>query len=421
MAGFMLATIILSLSLLLLLHSTAESQSIVKTLPGFDGDLPFNLETGYISVGKNNEQQLFYYFIESERDPEKDPLLLSIAGGPGCSSFSTLAFEFGPITFDSSTFGWSLPSLLINPYSWTKMANIIFLDWPVGAGFSYATTPQGYHTSESSAPQDIHMFLWKWLLNHSKFINNRLYLQGESYGGKIVPMVAWEISKANERGLLPQISLHGYLVGSPATYVHGATNDRMLHALNLGLISYQYFKEAESSCNGEYVDINNRQCQSAIEVINECLDDIDRFQILEPACPKINNLVKRDQTHLTSFNILLPPQTLKHPLCRDEYRTISQDWANNPSVKNALGVREGTKQVWIRVNESVLVDKNVVSTIEYHLLLAKKGYHGLTIYNGDHDLTAPYFSCLKWIHSLHLLLDDNWRLGKSTGKLQGSP
>lgn len=41
------------------------------------------------------------------------------------------------------------------------MANIIFLDWPVGAGFSYATTPEGYHTSDSESPEDIYAFLRK--------------------------------------------------------------------------------------------------------------------------------------------------------------------------------------------------------------------------------------------------------------------
>ncbi|KAI3445876.1 hypothetical protein Pfo_002541 [Paulownia fortunei] len=394
MAGFGLTTITLSLSLhttlLLLLLTTAESQSVIKTLPGFDGDLPFKLETGYIGVGKNHEQQMFYYFIESEGDPEKDPLVLSLTGGPGCSSFSSLVFEFGPITFDSSTFGWSLPSLVPNRYSWTKMANIIFLDWPVGAGFSYANTTEGYHTSDSASLKDICLFLRKWLLNHPRFIKNHLYIQGESYGGKIAPMVAWEISKANERGLLPQMSLQGYFIGNPGTYVHGAMNDRLSYAHNLGLISDEYLKYVD-------LDITNLQCLSALRVINECLDGIDFYQILDPACPK-TNLVKRDQT--------------------DMYRVISENWANNLIVRNALGVREGTKEEWIRCNESVAIDKDVVSSAEYHLLLTKKGYRGL-IYNGDHDMMVPYISTLKWIYSLNLTLDDNWRPWKVNGQVAG--
>lgn len=38
---------------------------------------------------------------------------------------------------------------------------------------------------------------------------------------------------------------------------------------------------------------------------------------------------------------------------------------------------QGTKEEWIRCNTSVAIDIDVVTTAEYHLLLAKKGYRGL--------------------------------------------
>ncbi|KAM4129498.1 hypothetical protein ACJW30_01G027900 [Castanea mollissima] len=101
----------LLLIFLLLFSKPTVSFSIVKTLPGFSGSLPFKLEIGYIGIYENEDVQLFYYFIEFEGNPRRIPLCL--------------------------------PTLALNPYSWTKVSSEIFVDSPIGTGFSYSRTMQG--------------------------------------------------------------------------------------------------------------------------------------------------------------------------------------------------------------------------------------------------------------------------------------
>ena len=51
----------------------------------------------------DDDMQAFYYFIKSEDNPEKDPLMLWLSGGPGCSSFSGLADQIGTVEINSNS------------------------------------------------------------------------------------------------------------------------------------------------------------------------------------------------------------------------------------------------------------------------------------------------------------------------------
>ncbi|KAK1441147.1 hypothetical protein QVD17_06986 [Tagetes erecta] len=112
--------LMIAIAIMCFLAASASSTGRVKYLPGFQGPLPFYLETGYVGVGENEDVQLFYYFIKSESNPETDPLMLWITGGPGCSSISGLLYEIGPLKFEAVNYNGNIPNLIIRPYSWTK-------------------------------------------------------------------------------------------------------------------------------------------------------------------------------------------------------------------------------------------------------------------------------------------------------------
>ncbi|KAK4476969.1 hypothetical protein RD792_016141 [Penstemon davidsonii] len=236
--------------LIVLFYSSAVvlSQSVVvENLPGFWGKLPFRLETGYIGVGESEELQLFYYFIESERNPEYDPLILWLTGGPSCSGFSGLVYEIGPLSFDFASSGGSIPTLILNPYSWTKVASIIFLDQPAGSGFSYAETSEAYNSSDKLAVAHIYEFLKKWLINHPKYLNNSLYVAGDSYAGITVPLVVNELYN-----------------GNPLTDVYADFNGRISHAHRMGLLSDKLYQN--NNYRFSYNWANNKFVQKALHV-----------------------------------------------------------------------------------------------------------------------------------------------------------
>ncbi|PIN11143.1 Serine carboxypeptidases (lysosomal cathepsin A) [Handroanthus impetiginosus] len=413
----------------LLLIKTTSSQSIITTLPGYPGPLPFKLETGYIGVGEHDERQLFYYFIESEAEPETDPLLFWLSGGPGCSGFSGLVFEVGPLAFDLATFGGSFPSLIINPYSWTKIASIIFIDAPVGAGFSYSNASEDYLSSDTKLASDSYSFLRKWLLKHPKFLKNCLYVSGDSYGGKIIPMVTLEIAKGNEAGLQPRMLLQGYTVGNPVTDEKMDINEQIPYCHRMALISDGYFELAKSNCKGEYVnpDQNNYKCMNALKLVKKCMERLYEPHILEPLCeflsPKPNDF-PLGQLFLEEDPVdVLFLSKQERPQCRNYNYVPAYIWASNQTIQEALHIRKGTVTNWQRCNTTIAhttlsYEKDVESVFKHHQLLNEKGFQAL-VYSGDHDMCIPYMSTLKWIRNLNLIVDEGWRPWYVDGQIAG--
>ncbi|KAM7268756.1 hypothetical protein ACFE04_010922 [Oxalis oulophora] len=409
----------LHISLLLFLILTVVSIrhvvsfSSIKSLPGFPGLLPFNLETGYVGVDEKEDVQLFYYFVESEQNPLEDPLVLWLTGGPGCTALSGLVFEIGPINFNIVEYNGSLPTLTLNPYSWTKVANIIFLDAPVGTGFSYSKTYEASQSGDTIYAKQCYDFLKKWLLSHPKFRTNPLYIAGDSYSGKVVPIIVQEISNSNEDGHEP-LNLKGYLLGNPTTDENFDENSKVPFYLRMALISDELYQSARKNCKGEYlkVDESNTLCLNDLDSIEQCINRTNQGHILELKC--FSDLLdnadenRRSLQEISTDYIRLPLP--KYPLteCRNYNTILCGKWVNDSRVQKALSIREGTVKEWIRCNKSLLYTYDIPSSLNYHLRLNSKGYRAL-IYSGDHDRLVPYVGTDAWIKSLNLSVVDKWR------------
>jgi carboxypeptidase C (cathepsin A) len=95
-------------------------------------DLPAN----HISDTQGDEPHnisIFFWYFEARNAPRKAPTTIYLAGGPGESSVYGATSDGGPcyvLKDSNSTEG--------NPWSWNENVNMLYVDQPVTAGFSYA-------------------------------------------------------------------------------------------------------------------------------------------------------------------------------------------------------------------------------------------------------------------------------------------
>uniref|UniRef100_A0A0E0GTB2 carboxypeptidase D n=1 Tax=Oryza nivara TaxID=4536 RepID=A0A0E0GTB2_ORYNI len=406
-----LATCVLFLLLPLLLPCSASS-SVITHLPGFHGRLPFHLETGYVGVDEETGTELFYYFVESERSPSTGPVILWLTGGPGCSGFSGVVFEVGPMKYVLEPYNGSLPRLVYNQYSWTQMASILFLDTPVGSGFSYAHDPKGYNVGDISSSLQVVTFLKKWFNDHPRYLSNHFYVGGSSYAGKVIPIIMKFISEGIEQRQQPL--LQGYIVGNPITGSKIDDNFKIPYSHGVGIISDQLYEAAVANCNGDYVTTTNELCAKALNAIDNLMSEVDYGNILDDKCvratPKPINEVSRSRSLLEDYIRLSEPTSYRYYL--------SFLWMNNNLTREALKIKKGTVGEWIRCKTGLPYVQDVASSIKYHFDLTTGGYRAL-VFSGDHDLILPFLSTQAWIRSLNFSIVDEWRAWHVDGQAAG--
>jgi len=167
--------------------------------------------SGYISVNGSevNGIHLFYWFFESRSNPVTDPFIIWLTGGPGCSSLYALFTENGPYQVQDDL------SLTINPYSWNSAANILFLDQPVGTGYSYANSIFDYTRNEKQVADDFYAFLLTFYRLFPQYKSNPFFLTGESYSGHYIPAISNKVVVENTSGRAPfKIPFKGAAIGN---------------------------------------------------------------------------------------------------------------------------------------------------------------------------------------------------------------
>lgn len=146
----------------------------------------------------------------SQHDPDNDPVLLWLNGGPGCSSLIGLSYENGPFKFKPNS-----TDMEANPYSWNRKANLLYLESPGGVGFSIGPS---VNVTDASVQEANLQAMLTFFAKYPSLRSNPFYISGESYAGIYVPQLAEAIHKYNTLSTtsLP-INLKGLIVGNACT------------------------------------------------------------------------------------------------------------------------------------------------------------------------------------------------------------
>ncbi|MCD7468708.1 hypothetical protein HAX54_007126 [Datura stramonium] len=170
---------------------------------------------GYVEV--RPKAHMFWWYYRSPyrvEDPNKPwPIILWLQGGPGASGVGIGNFEeVGPLD----------TNLKPRNSTWLRKADLLFVDNPVGTGYSFVEDNKLFVKTDMEAATDLTTLLIEIFNRNQSLQQSPLYIVAESYGGKYAVTLALSALKAIQSGKL-KLKLGGVALGdswiSPEDFV----------------------------------------------------------------------------------------------------------------------------------------------------------------------------------------------------------
>lgn len=327
---------------------------------------------GYLTVNKTYNSNLFFWFFPAELDAPNAPVVLWLQGGPGATSLMGLFTENGP-------FYVTKKGLKKRKYTWSRNHNLIYIDNPVGTGFSFTENDLGYSSNEFDVGLNLLHCLQQFFLLFPQLQKNDFFVSGESYAGKYVPAVSYAIHVNNPSSQV-KINLKGLAIGN------GLCDPE--HQLKYGDYLYQL-----GLLDASGRDLFHKYEDIAVEDLKK-KDFIAAFNIFD-------ELLNGDMTtqgsifqNLTGFNYYF------NYLQTDDDSKMEYMGAfiQREDIRKAIHVGNLPFNVDKKVEEHLKAD--VMDTIAPQLIELLSHYRCL-IYNGQLDIIVAYPLTVNYLQQLN--------------------
>ncbi|KAJ6640942.1 Vitellogenic carboxypeptidase [Pseudolycoriella hygida] len=168
--------------------------------------------SGYFTVNSTYNSNLFFWYFPAKNNAANAPVVLWLQGGPGGSSLYGLFMENGPVFVNQ--YG----RLEKRKVSWHEDHHMVYIDNPVGAGFSFTENANGYAKNQNDIATNLFSAVRQFFQVFPEIKNNRFYITGESYAGKYLPTLGYAIyEKRTSADPWDRINLQGIAIGNGVT------------------------------------------------------------------------------------------------------------------------------------------------------------------------------------------------------------
>ncbi|KAF5192056.1 Carboxypeptidase [Thalictrum thalictroides] len=334
-------------------------------------------KSGYLPINSTSKSAIFYTYYEAQKPISplpQTPILIWLQGGPGCSSMIGNFYELGPWRVTSSYDEHHIPILKPNPGSWNNLFGLLFIDNPIGTGFSIASTTQEIPKDQETVGKHLFIAIRKFVALNTSFNSRPIYITGESYAGKYVPAIGYYILHQNSRlRLSQQVNLKGVAIGNGLTDPITQVATHAETAYYIGLINEKQRLQLEEFQNEAVKFVQEGKWSNATDARNKVLSTLQNMTGLA---------------------------TLYDYRRKKPYRTdLVDEFLANEEVKKALGFPISIN--WEDCSDTVadVLHEDVMKSVKFMVeeLLKKTK---VLLYQGQFDLRDGVVTTEAWINTL---------------------
>ncbi|XP_020696432.1 putative serine carboxypeptidase-like 23 [Dendrobium catenatum] len=368
----------------------SKDSDLISALPGQPKGVVARQYSGYVPVDEKAGRFFFYYFTESKKtvNASEIPIFMWINGGPGCSSVGSGAFlEHGPLVVAPGG-----KAVAESSHAWNQFAHVLYVDSPVGTGFSYSDTPSDYQNyNDATVAADNLRFLVNWLARFPEYAARKVYLGGEGYAGNYIPQLAQLIHNRNRAGKYPAINLKGLILQN---VILDADEDRwgfFDHLWSHGMLSQRMYDNIEKYC---IKNSTRKGCIAVAQRTGRVVAPLYMFDLTAKIC-RLSEIT-----------------TPRLPV--DEYYECQEEdvaaYLGLPEVQRALHVNPSkAPKKWIQCNSNVAKAYGEITNSTLPILKNLLSNNiSVLVYSGDANSVIPPMSSRLSIRKLNLSKTVPW-------------